>query len=178
MMNKDTTLKGILHALNSIASSLNTAYQPLDERVYDNEQREFIIDKAAAYIEEKKEASTFRTIDLDYDYGKDCVTCTIYNFNGREKKLTHRAVHYIDIDNEVGNMTIASAIALAKALGQEVEWLTNIPQPYEIKIGNTVQYNDERKVITNKEPTTELNKLMYCVMNSEHAIKGRLVYDD
>lgn len=182
-MTNETTMKGILHALNSIASSLNPEYQPLNKRIYDNQQRAFIIQKAKDYITEKRREYNVAAIDssirFDIDHQNNCATCTI--FNRHNKQLTHRGIHQLKHENEVTNHHIAAALALANALDETLPWADNIPQPNITKIGHRVEYQDCIKTIVSsvdfERSSKRKNDFMHCTIFSEHAEKGEIVND-
>lgn len=179
-MTNETMMKGILHALNSIASSLNHEYQPLNKRIYDNQQRAFIIQKAKDYITEKRKKYNATVIGssirFDIDYQNNCATCTIFNRHNRQ--FTHRGMYQLKHENEVTNDHIAAALALANALDETLPWADNIPQPNITKIGHRVEYQDCIKTIVSsvdfERSSKRKNDFMYCTIFSEHAEKVKL----
>lgn len=180
-MNKDTTLKGILHALNSIASSLNPEYQTLDKRIYDNQQRAFIIQKAKDYIKEKRRKYDGNIITFDWTTQIGCMACII--IDRRSEEVTHRGVyqHHLKRGYETRNDYISSALALANALDETLPWADNIPQPNMALIKHYVEYEGVTKTIVssadykiNKEAGIGDN---YCTPYSEYAKKGKIIDD-
>ena len=180
-MTNETMMKGILHALNSIAGSLNPEYQPLDERIYDNQQRAFIIQKAKDYIKEKRRRYKDNIINFDWSTQIGCMACII--IDRRSKEVTHRGIYqdHLKRDYETRNDYISSALALANALGEVLPWTNDIPQPNMALIRHYVEYEGTTKTILRdadykaKEEAGRSNK--YCTLDSNHAIRGKIISD-
>lgn len=143
MTYKDDIANRILHALDSIASSLSKEYRPLPpQTIYDNPSRAYIIERAKAYTK-TKEREMRDSCRISYNKNKDTFICTIDNdIEPIEATVAIKGAY---------NYYIYAAMALAKCLQEDLHEFHTIPEPLYPTIGAiVVMYNKKYKVIDNE----------------------------